>query len=449
MVKDYFQDIVPPGESDDDDTGSRPPEKQQMRTAQPIPQNTPDRSIRNIHINRRAAYATSSTPASRDPSRSKSLLWVVVAFCVIGLALLLLMFAFKQTTITVVPRSQTVLFDESFQFTAYPSGSSASGTILYTTKVADFQEFENVTASGTEHKEQKASGMITVVNTYSTEPVRLIKNTRFATVSGLIFKVPAEVVVPGKQGGTPGKVSVTITAEKAGSEYNIAAREKLTLPGLQPNASMYAAIYAETAAPITGGLLGETPSVESGALQSAKNAIQSRLEKKMNEFVYSLDTGAEFALKPIVLYSEEPVGTVNAGSVRVGVTASVSVPIIPRSTLSAAVAQSVTANASDQAYLLKPSEGFAATVVNGDAVLGTDPIRFVLSGTGLLVADVNIEMLTGALTGRDKAAFKAIVANFPGVLSAKARIEPFWNSTFPTDPGEIHVVITDAQNAQD
>lgn len=449
MVKDYFQDIVPPGELGGDDMESRPPEKVPMRTSQSMSQNTPDRSIRNIHINRRAAYASPSAPPSRDRSRGKPILWIIAALCVAGLALLFLVFAFKQTTVTVVPRSQTVLLDESFQFTAYPSGSSASGTIPYTIKTADFQEFENVAASGTKHKEQKAAGTITVINNYSPEPVRLIKNTRFATASGLIFKAPTEIVLPGKQGNTPGKVNVTVAADKAGSEYNIGAGEKLTLPGLESNAAMHAAVYAETAAPITGGFLGEAPSVESSTLQSAKSAVQSKLEQKINQHVGALNTDAEFALKPVVSYSEEPAGAVSGGTVRIGITAHVSVPTIPRKALSSAVAQAVTANASDEAYMLNPSDGFAVAVVGDGAVLGSDPIDFVLSGTGLLVANVNIEMLMSALAGRDKAAFKAIVANFPGVQSAKARIEPFWRSTFPTDPGEIYVIVTEPQNAEE
>ena len=90
----------------------------------------------------------------------------------------------------------------------------------------------------------KASGSITVYNNYSTASVKLIKNTRFQTPAGLIFRVPADVVIPGKQGSTPGQVTVTVFADQVGQQYNIGPTPRLTVPGLQSNAAMYAQIYA-------------------------------------------------------------------------------------------------------------------------------------------------------------------------------------------------------------
>ena len=445
MVKDYFQDIVPPHDSgDEDDVGLLRPEESQQTPNQNQPPMGGDRSIRNININRRPSHM--APPPHRRSPRSKSWIWILAGLGIAALGILALLFTFKQTTITIVPHSQTVVFDESSQFTAYPAGSEASGTIPYTVKASDFDDAEPVTANGTEHKETKATGTITVVNNYSSDPVKLLVNTRFATASGLIFRAPAEVVVPARKGTTPGKVTITVTADQAGETYNIGAGQKLTLPGLQSNAAMYAGISATTVASTTGGFSGDAPAVAAGALEGAKSTIKARLDQKINAYLATLDSTTDLALKPTVTYTDLPTGSVSGGSVQVHMNAHVTTPIVPRAALSAAIAQVVTADASNQPYTLTSGQGFAANVTNSGTV-GNDPITFTLSGTGVLVAQVDTAGLASALAGRDQSAFQTIVGNFPGVESAKARIEPFWNSSFPKNAGDINIVVSQPQNA--
>ena len=449
MVKDYFQDIVPPHESDDDtdDVGlPRQREAPQTRNQNAMPQSGGDRSIRNININRRSAYGA-PPPPPRGGSRSKHWVWILALVCVAALAVLGLLFAFKQTSIRITPYSQRVLFDETSQFTAYPESRAAAGTITYAIKTSDFEDSEPVAASGTEYKEHKASGTITVVNDYSAEPIKLLKSTRFATVSGLIFRTPVEVTVPGKQGSTSGKINVTVAADQAGEQYNIGAGEKLILPGLKSNASMYAAVYAQTSAPMTGGFVGDAPAVAPSALSAAKATMQARLDKKVSDYLATLGSDTELPLRPIVSYADVPAGPVDNGSVSARMSARVSVPVVPRKALAGAIAQAVTANGSGQLYSLETGEGFA-TNVSGAADTGTEPITFTLAGSGVLVAEVDTTALVAALAGRDQNAFQSIVANFPGVESAKARIEPFWNSSFPKDPGEIEIIVVRPQDDQ-
>jgi len=453
MVKDYFQDIVPPHEEDDaEDVGLPPrrdPREAAMHDQNPMPQTGGggDRSIRNININRRGYGAPPPPRHHSGGGSSKSWIWILAAVCVVGLGTLGVMFAFKETSITIIPVSQPVLFDETSQFTAYPNAASTSGTILYSVKTADFEETEQVAASGTEHKEQKASGSITVYNDYSAEPVKLIKNTRFATASGLVYRTPSDVSVPGRQGSTPGKTTITVAADAAGEKYNIGAGGKLTLPGLQSNAAMYKGVYAEATSAMTGGFSGDAPAVDAATLSKAKANMQSRLDQKISEFLGTLNTESDFALKPQVTYADAPGAAATGGTATVKMTAHVSVPTVSRSALSAAIAEFVTAGGSDLRYTLETGDGFAANVAD-ESEVGTDPITFTLTGSGVLVADVDTNALKTALAGRDQNAFQTIVANFPGVESAKARIEPFWNTSFPTNTDEIEILVERPQNVQ-
>ena len=89
----------------------------------------------------------------------------------------------------MTPRSHAIVFDASSEFSAYPAGGAATGTLTYTTDAFDFEDSAVVVTQGTERVEERAHGRITVVNNYSATPVKLIKNTRFETPDGLIFRI--------------------------------------------------------------------------------------------------------------------------------------------------------------------------------------------------------------------------------------------------------------------
>ena len=397
-----------------------------------------DKSIRNISIQRKAAPAERGRSAPQSKG-SRAWLWVIAIICVLVAALFVVLNLFKQTSVTVVPHSQPVVFDKTLQFTAYPSSGAATGTLVYSVQNADIQDSEPVEASGSVHKDIKASGSITVFNNYSDQPVQLVKNTRFQSSSGLIFRTPVAVNIPAKQGGTAGKVTITVQADAPGAQYNIAAGEKMTLPGLQSNADMFAAVSAQAASAFTGGFSGNAPNVSDDQLSTAKSTIDSRLQQKAQDYAKSIAAG-DIVLTPTVAITEEaPVSA--SGTVQVVESAHVTVPVISSSDLAASIAQTVAANATTISYSFVPGSDFAATSADPQSQAGTDPITFSMSGTGMLVANVDKTALATALAGKDSAAFTAIVANFPGVDSAHAKIEPFWENTFPKDPSSIHIAI--------
>ncbi len=49
--------------------------------------------------------------------------------------------------------------------------------------------------------------------------------------------------------------------------------------------------------------------------------------------------------------------------------------------------------------------------------------------------------LKTALLGKSKSEFQTIVESFaPAIQSAQAKVRPFWEGSFPSDPGKIDVV---------
>lgn len=454
MAKDYFQDILPPQGGGGGRQRPAPPlphqeelqDEERFSAEAPVEPARDARSIRNITVSSRAArrpvgLERDTTPPPRRKGGSKLWMWGVAFVLILILALILLV-AVRPSSITVVPRSQVVVFDSSMQFSAYPN-STTPGELSYTMYIAEFEDSKIVTASGAEEVEEKARGTITIINNYSADPVRLIATTRFETPEGLVFRITEDVSVPGKKGAIPGELSVNVIADETGEKYNVGPVNKFTLPGLKGNAAMYADVYARSTSAMTGGFMGERPVVTQADEEAARSEIRDRLEQKVREAVAEKNTGDSIALLDLakITYAPLPTFPEGQGSARIRESAKAEIVIFAGADFAQTVAKGVSADAEQSSVFLKNPESLRATLVEGEEpqVPGSTPITFTLSGTGQIVWNVDVSALAEALAGREEGAFEAIVASFPGIDEARARIQPFWKSSFPEDPLTIQV----------
>lgn len=468
MAKDFFADIKPDPEPTREPVAPRVP---QQVPASPIPISTPtpmsaptnERSIRNIAVPARRIPISSPRVGAGDirqepptshgfddqsrTHRSRLYIWIVAAIFILVLGLAALYVMWGGTTVTVTPRTHQISFDESTQFTAYPEGDSSSSTINYTAQSTSLEDSSVVPATGTEKASDRATGTVTVFNEYSTAPVRLIKNTRFQSPSGLIFRIPASVEVPGKKGVTPGQLSVTVIADQPGDSYNIAAADKFTLPGLKSTPDMYTGVYARSSAAFSGGFVGDKPAVSKQALETARSEIRGRLLEKIRAAVSAHNSEATFAFPELVhiVYESLPTTSESAGGARVSERATAVIPVFSASNFAQSIAQAVSADASNSTVALKPNAGFTVKPVGELNGAGTEPIKFTISGSAVLVWQVDAAVLSQALAGKEQGAFETVIGGFPGVEKAEASISPFWKSSFPPNPDDIKVTVEPIQ----
>ncbi len=447
MGKDYFSDI------DNEGAGAQPPRGDAEASSL-----GGEKSIRNISVSPRRSAMTQrmvppearmrqETPLPRKSFfKSRTVIWGFVTLLILACIGVALAFIFGgKTTITVTPRVHQVTFDASTQFTAYPAGDSTASGIVYTTQNFDLEESKTVPANGVEKAEDRASGTITVFNAYSDKPTRLIKNTRFESPTGLVFRIPASIEVPGKSGSTPGQITVTVFADQAGAQYNIGPADKFTVPGLKSTADMYNGVYARSSAAFTGGYVGEKPAVLPAALESARAELRSMLQSKVQESISGVQ-GFAFAALAKIEYESAPTIADPAGGAKITEKARVTLPVFPSDQFAQAIAQAVSADAVDSKVTLRPQGQLTAQVSGTLAEIGTAPIVFGLTGSALVVWDVDMDAVKMSLAGKEQSAFKPIIANFLGIKDAQAR-PPFWTSTFPS-VDKIEVMIVDPTNAQ-
>ncbi len=461
MAKDYFQDIVPPSGGNNQGRMRRlSVSEARDEQAEPAPEAieteemsddtlppAPDRSIRNVNITPARPRRTVEMPQPGNFGMgrrrgSKKWLWAIAAIGVIIVALLAVV-AMRTTTVTVTPRTHTVTFDDASIFTAYPAIAAAAGALPYTVESVELEDSDIVPSNGTVQASDKASGLITVFNEYSADPVKLIKNTRFEAPGGLIFRAPSDIVVPGKTSAGPGKISVTVVADEAGQKYNVGPVARLTLPGLKSTADMYAKVYAQSTAAFSGGFAGEKPGVSQSDMDRAVAGIRSRLEGKARDAAEALasDTAIVFPDLVKITYEESPATPESGGKVRVHQKARISIPVFAADTFAKTVALSVSSDVDEAQVRLVPGEGFGARAISASSTLGIDPLQFGLLGGATIVWEVDEAALAEALAGRDQSAFQTVVTGFKGIQEARARIEPFWAGAFPKDPSEIKVKV--------
>ena len=122
------------------------------------------------------------------------ILWSISVISIIAL-MVTLGNIFSVATLTVTPQSQKVTIN--LDLVAKPK--TVTGELSYNSLALVRDKEEIVPADGEKPVESRSSGRIVIYNSYSTSPQRLVKNTRFETPEGLIYKIADSVTVPGRK----------------------------------------------------------------------------------------------------------------------------------------------------------------------------------------------------------------------------------------------------------
>jgi hypothetical protein len=178
--------------------------------------------------------------------------------------------SFKQT-ITIDLKSENVDFDNNI----------IKGQLLGNEQSLS-QEFS---ASGKMIKEQKAKGVITVYNAYSTSSRTLIPS-RFVSSDGKLFWSTEKTTLPGasyeKGKLVPGEKNIEVEAAESGEEYNIEPTT-FALPALA-GTGLYTKIYAKSFSSMSGGFKGEIAQIIQSDLDRAQAVLTEKLKQASLEF---------------------------------------------------------------------------------------------------------------------------------------------------------------------
>lgn len=361
------------------------------------------------------------------------------------LFLILLGFAvstsFTGARVKVSPKTKAVTLNHEF------TAEAAEGAAIHFV-VLPIDETAEITlpADTVEKVSEKATGTIVIYNNFSEKPQRLIKNTRFETPNGLIYRIGSSITVPGKTEKSgkalPGSIEASVTADAPGAEYNILLSDFI-IPGFKSDPARFAAFYGRSKTPMTGGFDGTVKVPSETALRAARASLRDTLAEKVVKkdfltpprghvfFRAALQTKQEsLPVKrsdgSVALVKERLTGAAyafdrNAVLREIAKTAASEVGLAPIDI----------PNLEDLVFEFKEPPG-------GDPA-GAKTVRFMLTGEVRVVWKYDEEKLRLALAGRERDELAAVLADFPAIEKADFIIRPFWSRSFPENPKKISI----------
>jgi hypothetical protein len=355
-----------------------------------------------------------------------------------GAAALIIAFAalslFSGAEITLTAKAEEVVVTSETVMTA-----SEEGPLTYNVATLSRQEGKEVQATGQERVERKASGKIIIYNDFGTADQRLIKNTRFETAQGLIFRVNESVVVPGKKGTAPGQVEVEVFADQPGENYNI-GKTDFTIPGFKGD-PRFEKIYARSVTEMSGGFSGIVRTVSEADRAAARSELQATLTRELeSELVAQVPEG--FVLLPGAItyaFRELPQTDGQGNTATVNEEGVATATLLPTSALAKELARELV---TVPAELLTIDDATRLTFIPGRKD-DSGNMTFSLDGSASIKAMIDTRAVAVTVAGKKVADGAASIAAFPGVASVEeTAVRPFWKRSFPQDPQEINVTVS-------
>jgi hypothetical protein len=372
---------------------------------------------------------------------SKKFLWIGASLGVIILAFAVFSL-FSGATVTYTPATSALVFNKD-TYTAYKTGDKV---LLFSVIKLSGDKGVKTPASGEENVSIKAEGTIVVYNNTSKADQKLIKNTRFETPEGKVYRIPNEIVVPGQKtvdgALVPGSVEARVVADVAGAEYNIDLSD-FTIPGFKGD-PRFTTIYARSKTPMTGGFVGTRKKVSEDDLAAANTSLQTSLK---NELISQAEaqTPPDFIIFPnlvYITYSNLPQTNATDKGVTVNLHGDLYGVMFKRIDLANFLASKKLPGLSSPVEIPDLNTLDLSFIAQGAKdLLKADQLSFQVAGPATAVYLTDENALKKDLASKNKKELDSILKkSYPTILEASAVVRPFWKSVFPTDTTSIKII---------
>jgi hypothetical protein len=315
--------------------------------------------------------------------------------------------------------------------------AATGSTLPFEVVSAQLSASQQVAASGTTNVSTSASGTIVIANSQS-KAQTLIKNTRFETPTGLVYRIHTAVTIP-----AGGSKSATVFADQPGADYNIGP-SSFTVPGLS-GTPQFNEITAKSSGPMSGGASGVVPVVDPAAASAAESALASSLAPQLMQALagqvpagYALLAGAAST----TFCAVSPPAASSTGQALITEQGTISAAVFPNAALAAAIAAANESSYDGEPVSIRNPGELTLTPASGYPSAGDQSFSFSLAGSADLLSTVDPEQIAAAIAGKTRQAAQVALTNFPAIKQAVLTLRPFWKSTFPADPSRIKVLVS-------
>lgn len=437
-------------------------QKWNLQDIRPAGQSKPKR--RPVAINTNSADNTATPmPAGRTPrpktrpidttpsitiedgtKKEKSRLFMAILFfvAIVGGAALLSSLMGK-TELTIYPEFRDPNINA--EFTAYPTPTD--GALSYEVMTIEETRERQVQATGKIDVEELATGMIEIKKT-TAGAERLIKNTRFRSPEGLIFRINESVVVPGAVNGNPGTIQAEVFADEVGDAYNLPAGTTFDIPGFKEGGFMdlFNNISASNPQPVAGGFSGPQFQIDDGELGTARQALQIELR---NSLLAKIDANKPagmiaFPGAVAITYNQLPAIEYGQDLVTIKEQAVLQIPLFKASDFGPFIAKEAIATYEGGPVRVEdPSKlvfSYTSATTSSSVIANEKSLTFTMTGKPRIIWEYDATKLTSDLARLPKTAINNAITAYPGIEKARVHITPFWKRTFPETAEDIDVI---------
>lgn len=379
----------------------------------------------------------------KNAKRKRTVLVVVLAVLILGAALGINILM-GGAEVTVYPKFKDVSVQATFTGMKVP-GAGELGYELLTLEATGERQ---VKASGTEEVSERAVGSIFIYNSDQKGTQRLIKNTRFESPDGLIYRIEESVEVPAattdaKGAVVPGVITAEVFADGTGEQYNIGPA-RFTVPGLKDTAQ-FNTVYGESTVAMAGGFDGERYLIDEAELETKKQELHLELRNSLLERLKTERPAGFIVFDNAVTFTFESQPATSYGNslATIKEKAYLHVPIFTEAEFASYLAESTIAGYEDEDVRVIEPEKLVFTYTNATTsqsdISKETGLEFMLKGTTRIVWEFDETKLGTDLLGLSKSALPAVLSRYPSIDRAEAVIRPFWTQNFPKDMKEIQV----------
>lgn len=381
--------------------------------------------------------------------------WLITALGIGAILVLLsvvLSLLFAGATIIVHPKQDSVTLDAIV--TANATGGES--VLKYEKIVLERTVSKETIALGEENVEERATGNIVVYNELSETPQRIIKQTRFKTPEGLVFRVDQSVEIPGKKpDGTPGSIEVRVRAEEAGEKYNIPSTS-FTLPGYEESGldEHYKKIYAKSTVPMEGGFVGIRRSVDEAERAKVLESLETQARDELISAAFeTTDTPVGYYLfKNAVFFDFEtlPDEPSDTDKVIIALKGKLHGVLLPVDDLESSLATFALSNYNGSPIRIDNLNEISVTmtpIVNDEVqnIWQATEYTFTVQGKAHFIWEFDTEQLKSDFVSKDKAILDTpsqggILESHPGIDRLEVNIRPFWKKSFPASKDNILII---------
>lgn len=362
-------------------------------------------------------------------------------------ALLVLYFILPKAEVSV--NAKTEALDQTVNITADKGTTkidSALNKIPAQLIKLDKRQSQDFSTTGERQVNDKAKGVLTIYNEYSSSPQALVEKTRFVAESGQVFRLVKTITVPGAkiQDGkiVASSIDAEVVADQPGAEYNVAPG-RFSIPGFQ-GTPKYTTFYGQSKTAMSGGASGLMKVISQEDYDKAKESLWQSLQPALDsEFKAQLPSElkiVEGAMKEELSAIESSLAVGSpAEKFTLTLKGTAVAVLFDEKDILELIKKKLAEKLSDNKELSLAPEQMNYQLAAIDYVRGQVAMKVKLNGK--IVWKVNEDGLRQEIAGQNEKSIRDIFVKHPEVNEARVVFWPFWVKSAPANLNKVIIKV--------